>query len=76
MNPVQIFYPKDASLDSRGTSAGRGKTASALNSIMNRLQLGNQSVTVVGVIGKSRSGKGKVLNSLLDRPLFEVGSVF
>lgn len=71
MNP-HLFYPKDASLESRPGGQGRGKSASALNNALTRLQLGNQCVTVIGVIGKSMSGKGKFINTLLDRPVFQV----
>jgi ribosome biogenesis GTPase A len=74
LNPVHLFYPKDASLDSR-PGVGRGKGSAALNTVMSRLQLGNQCVTVVGVIGKSRCGKSKFINTLLDRSLFEVCGV-
>lgn len=70
MEPVHLFYPKEASFDSR--PGGRGKGSSTINNMISRLQLGNNCVTVVGVIGKSRAGKSKFLNTLLDRPLFEV----
>jgi hypothetical protein len=43
-----------------------------IEQLMKSLMLGPNPVVVVGVVGKSNTGKTELLTSLLDLPVFEV----